>query len=83
VTDAGGDVANATVKVFLANDADADPVTAIPLAETQTFIDGTYRINGIDAGDYDVYVTEGARSARVDNQSVVAGSITDVNVVLP
>jgi hypothetical protein len=72
-------VADATIYLLLPGET--EPANAVQTTATEP--DGSYALIGVVPGTYDVLAELGARQARSDGHEVLAGSVTDVDLVLP
>jgi hypothetical protein len=59
-----------------------EPDVANSVTSTSTTSTGHYSVLGLSPGTYDLLATKGALSGRVNAQTIVAGSATEVDIVI-
>jgi hypothetical protein len=78
-TDGQNGLADATIYLLLPGETD----TQNAVQTTATEPDGAYALIGVEPGTYDVLAELGPRQARSDGHEVLAGSVTEVDFLLP
>jgi len=76
----GGLMPVAGANVYVLPPGDTDPTHAV--ASATTAADGTYAMDGIQPGTYDVLAVQGALQATAAGVSVVAGSVLTVDLTI-